>query len=131
MGPAHVCNLVDEAIRTALSKRTVAHLTIPKDIQEWDSSDGSRSKANIAGHSADLPPATVPLPPQGQLQAAADLLGAGKRVVILAGRGCLGARAELLELAEQVAGPIVKPLLGKAVVPRSEERRVGKGCRAT
>src|ERR671921_1970787 len=35
MGPAHVCNVVDEAVKTAVAKRTVAHITIPKDIQEW------------------------------------------------------------------------------------------------
>src|SRR5438128_8602789 len=83
MGPAHVCNVVDEAIRTALSRQTVAHVNIPKDIQEWDSIDLPRSKANIPGHSADLSAAAVPLPPQGQLQAAADLLNAGKEVAIL------------------------------------------------
>jgi pyruvate dehydrogenase (quinone) len=37
-------------------------------------------------------------------------------VAILAGRGALGASDELVQLAERVAGPIVKPLLGKAVV---------------
>src|SRR5262249_12407680 len=42
---------------------------------------------------------------------------AGKKVAILAGRGCLHARDEVLELAEKVGGPISKPLLGKAVVP--------------
>src|ERR671935_2565634 len=46
MGPAHVNNVVDEAIKTALSRRTVAHITIPKDIQDWEM-DGERSKANI------------------------------------------------------------------------------------
>src|SRR3954451_21843976 len=51
MGPAHVHNAIDEAIKTALSRRTVAHVTIPKDIQDW-SGNGQRSKANIAGHSA-------------------------------------------------------------------------------
>src|SRR5574338_1455594 len=50
MGPAHVHNVVDEAIKTAISKRTVAHITIPKDIQEW-SADDQRSKANIPRHS--------------------------------------------------------------------------------
>ncbi len=38
-------------------------------------------------------------------------------MAILAGRGCLPARAEVLDLAERVAGPIIKPMLGKAVVP--------------
>src|SRR5258708_5829993 len=38
MGPAHVNNVVDEAIKTALARRAVAHITIPKDIQEWPES---------------------------------------------------------------------------------------------
>ena len=34
MGPAHVHNVLDEAIKTALSRRSVAHVNIPKDVQE-------------------------------------------------------------------------------------------------
>ncbi len=30
MGPSHVVNVVDEAIRTSLARRTVSHITIPK-----------------------------------------------------------------------------------------------------
>jgi len=37
-GPDHVVSVVDEAIKTALSHRTVAHITIPKDVQEWNPS---------------------------------------------------------------------------------------------
>jgi pyruvate dehydrogenase (quinone) len=117
MGHHHVHNVLDEAIRTALAHRTVTHVTIPKDIQDWDGSDVARSSANIADHSADLSPVSAPLPPPEQLQAAADILNAGKQVAILAGRGCLGARNEIQEMAERIAGPIIKPLLGKAVVP--------------
>src|SRR5438093_8810945 len=116
-GPAHVHNVVDEAIKTALACRTVAHINIPKDVQDWDASDAPRSKANIKGHSADVYAAPSPLPPQEELEKAADLINAGKKVAILAGRGCLGARDEVLELADKVAGPIIKPLLGKGVVP--------------
>ena len=117
MGPAHVVNVIDEAVKTALGRRTVAHVTIPKDVQDWTSKDASRSDANVDGHSGDRFVAERSVPPQVLLQQAADLINAGSRVVILAGRGCLGARAEVLDLAECVAGPIVKPLLGKAVVP--------------
>ena len=39
MGPAHVNNVVDEAIKTALARRGVSHITIPKDIQEMTASD--------------------------------------------------------------------------------------------
>src|SRR3954452_2422560 len=88
MGPAHVHNVLDEAIKTALSRRTVAHVTIPKDVQEW-SSDGERSKANIAGHSADIYAPLSPMPSEKELRQAAEILNAGSKVVLLAGRGCL------------------------------------------
>lgn len=117
MGPAHVINVVDEAVKTSLTRRGVSHLTIPKDIQEWKMSDEHRSKANVKKHSADLFARPFPLPPSSALHQAADLIDRGQRVVILAGRGCLNARTEVLQLAERAAAPIVKPLLGKAVVP--------------
>jgi pyruvate dehydrogenase (quinone) len=117
MGPAQVVNVVDEAIKTALGRRTVAHITIPKDIQSWPDSDSKRSSANIPQHSADLFAAAHPLPPHPLLQQAADMINAGSKVAILAGQGALGCRDELIQLAEKVAGPIIKPLLGKAVVP--------------
>ncbi|ALA59619.1 thiamine pyrophosphate-dependent enzyme [Nitrospira moscoviensis] len=116
MGPDHVCNVVDEAVKTAISKRTVAHITIPKDIQDW-SGDGARSKANIAKHSGDLYTDPLPLPPPALLEQAAQIINQGSKVAILAGRGCLTARNEVLELAEKLGAPIIKPLLGKAVVP--------------
>jgi pyruvate dehydrogenase (quinone) len=59
----------------------------------------------------------LPLPPNALLQRAAELINAGSKVAILAGRGCLTARDEILQLAEKVGAPIIKPLLGKAVVP--------------
>jgi len=116
MGPDHVCNVVDEAVKTAVSKRTVAHITIPKDIQEW-TSNGMRSKANIASHSGAIYTDPLPLPPSTHLDQAANLINEGSKVAILAGRGCLSARQEVLALAEKVGAPIIKPLLGKAVVP--------------
>jgi pyruvate dehydrogenase (quinone) len=117
MGPAHVHNVVDEAVKTALARRTVAHITIPKDIQELTTSAEHRSGGNVPKHSADLFAAAHPVPPQEALQRAADLINDGSKVAILAGRGCLRAREEVLALAERVGGPIIKPLLGKAVVP--------------
>jgi pyruvate dehydrogenase (quinone) len=117
MGPAHLNNVVDEAIKTALSRRGVAHITIPKDIQEMKGPDGDRSKANPKHHSSDSFSGIYPTPPQAALREAADLLNRGERVVIFAGRGCLGAKSEVMALAEKVGAPIVKALLGKAVTP--------------
>src|ERR671926_727678 len=69
-GPAHVENAVDEAIKTALAYHTVTHITIPKDIQDWTSSQGERSSANIPKHSSHTYSAVYPMPPDESLQAA-------------------------------------------------------------
>ena len=47
---------------------------------------------------------------------AVDILNAGKKIVILAGRGALGAGDALTAVAERLAAPIIKPLLGKGAV---------------
>src|SRR5581483_7900791 len=114
MGPAHVENVVDEAIRTALAYHGVAHITIPKDIQEWKSSDEQRSKMNIKRHSADLLAVRYPIPPEEEFERAARLISEGSKIAILVGRGALGARQQVLALAEKLKAPVIKALLGKA-----------------
>jgi thiamine pyrophosphate-dependent acetolactate synthase large subunit-like protein len=44
-------------------------------------------------------------------------LNAGKKIVILAGRGALHAGDELEQIAQKLGAPIVKAFLGKAAVP--------------
>ena len=123
-GPDHVVNVVDEAIKTALSYRTVAHITIPKDVQDWNS-ESKRSPANVPAHSTDLFAAALPVPSQELLTQAAAVINDGSKVAILAGRGCLDAGAEILQMAQTVAGPIIKALLGKAVVPDRDPYTTG------
>lgn len=117
MGPAHVVNVVDEAIKTSLAWRKVSHITIPKDIQDMPVDKEERSSANPAHHSSEYLVSTHTAPPERMLKQAADIINDGKRVAMLVGRGCLGARKEVLELAELAGAPVIKALLGKAVVP--------------
>ena len=117
MGPAHVHNVVDEAIRSALGHRTVSHITIPKDIQEWKSSDAQRSNMNVKQHSGDNYVAAHPHPPQKLLERAAEIINKSSKTAILAGRGALGCRQEVTELADTIGAPVIKALLGKAVIP--------------
>ena len=117
MGPDHVVNILDQAIRTALGQRTVAHVCFPKDYQEWETGDDHRSSGNVPDHTSTPTVSLDVAPTTAQLQRAADVLNAGKKVAILAGRGCLGARAEVTQLAELLGAPIAKALLGKGVVP--------------
>ncbi len=117
MGPMHVTSVVDEAVKAALRDSGVAHVTIPKDIQDWTYNEDLKSTGDIARHSGRVFAPLRSFPAPEQLQAAAELLNGGKKVAILAGRGCLDSRQEIEELAEKLAAPIVKPLLGKGVVP--------------
>src|SRR5262245_31176642 len=117
LGAGHVCALVDAGCRAALSMRGVAHLTCPVDLQEQAVRDDEPSKKKIEGHTSDVWTPPIVIPCGADAQRAVDLLNAGTRTVILAGRGALGAGVELEQLAELMAAPIVKPLLGKAVVP--------------
>lgn len=117
MGPAHVRNVTDLACRTALSYRGVAHINFPVDTQSMPVDQDQPSKRNIPNHTSDYFARGIPLPAEADLRRAADVLNAGKKIAILAGRGALHAGAELEQLAELLAAPIIKPLLGKAAVP--------------
>src|SRR6202034_4762252 len=59
------------------------------------------------------------------LQAAAGVLSAAERPVMLVGAGALHARAEVLEVAERLGSPIIKTLPGKAVVPDDHPLTIG------
>jgi pyruvate dehydrogenase (quinone) len=117
MGPAHVENVTDLACRTALAYRGVAHITVPVDVQEMPVSRRSRSKRNVPAHTSDVMATSARLPADDDLRRAADVLNAGRRVAILAGRGALHATDMLEAVAETLGAPIVKALLGKAAVP--------------
>ena len=116
MSGPHMEPAADLAIRSAIMKRGVAHLTIPIDIQLQDAGKG-RSDRNVAHHTNSARAISGNTPSQNELKLAADLINHGKRIVIMAGSGALDASAEVLQLAELMGAPIVKPLLGKAVVP--------------
>ncbi|HJT01496.1 MAG TPA: thiamine pyrophosphate-dependent enzyme [Terriglobales bacterium] len=117
MGPTHVQNIMDLACRTALAYRGVAHVTIPVDFQEEKVHDAQRSKRNLANFTNSVRTRSYELPADSELHRAADILNGGKKVAILAGRGALGAGELLEQIAELLAAPIAKPLLGKSVVP--------------
>jgi pyruvate dehydrogenase (quinone)/pyruvate oxidase len=117
MGAAHTQNITALACRTALARRGVAHITIPVDIQDQSLKDDTRSARNIPNHVSDNLSFSARVPRSQDIQAAAALLNAGKKVAILAGRGALDAGPQLEQVAETLGAPIVKSLLGKSCVP--------------
>ena len=117
MSATHMEPAADLAVRTAVMKRGVAHLTIPIDIQMQDVKKAERSERNVAHHTPTNYAISGNLPGANELKLAADLINHGKRIVIMAGQGALHAADELVQLAELMAAPIIKPLLGKGVIP--------------
>ena len=59
----------------------------------------------------------IETPDEETLNQAADILNRYNKIVILTGRGALGARKEVLELSDKLSAPVAKALLGKALIP--------------
>jgi pyruvate dehydrogenase (quinone)/pyruvate oxidase len=117
MGPTHVQNVVELACRTALAYRGVAHVTVPVDMQSQTVKSAPRSERNRPDHVSDVMARSAQMASDDQIARAASILNSGKKTAILAGRGALDARDEVLATAERLAAPIIKPLLGKGVIP--------------
>src|ERR687887_1396166 len=62
MGPAHVLNVVDYTVRTALTQRGPAHVAFPIDYQSAAADSGPRFQRNVPGHTSATyrPPVRVP-----------------------------------------------------------------------
>ena len=125
MGPEHVESVTHLACRTALAYRGVSHITMPVDVQDAPVKNKG-SKRNIPGHSSDVWSRSAQLPDEADLGLAAELLNTSRKPVILAGRGALHAGDELERVAETLAAPIVKALLGKAAVPDTSPYTTGQ-----
>ena len=116
INPDQVEMLVNEACRHTLNNRGVAHITFPVDYQEKEPS-GKGSMHKVEGSTTSRWSPHVTVPPEDELKLAALILNEAKKPVILVGQGALGAADEVIEIAEKLGSPVVKALLGKAVVP--------------
>ncbi|MGA9150677.1 MAG: thiamine pyrophosphate-binding protein [Candidatus Nitrosopolaris sp.] len=115
---------VDLACRTALAHKGVSHITIPIDIQEMKLKGSKYSRHKVAEHTSDVS-VPITLPDSKLLEKAANILNSREKVVILAGQGALAAGDELVAVAEKLGSPIIKALLGKAVIPDDSPLSLG------
>ncbi|MFD7710639.1 thiamine pyrophosphate-requiring protein [Streptomyces sp. NPDC059785] len=115
MVPEQLPNLIDRAIRTAYSQRTVTAVILPADVQELDYSPPK--------HAFKMVPSSLgigryaPVPDDEDLKRAAEVLNAGDKVAVLVGQGARSARAEVEQLADLLGAGVAKALLGKDVLP--------------
>jgi pyruvate dehydrogenase (quinone)/pyruvate oxidase len=125
--PVQLPTLVDLAIRHALTRRGVAHLTIPTDIQvaDADANPWSAPAPAVIQPTAPIYLRAPGVPRDEELREAAEVLNAGTKVTMLVGAGALQARDEVLATAERLGSPVIKTLSGKAVIPDDHPLSLG------
>ncbi len=112
--PEQLPNVLDRAIRVALTERAPTAIIIPADVQELPYSAPTHAFKMVPSSIGVDWPTTVP--DDAAIRRAAEVLNAGSKVAILAGSGARGARAELEQVAELLGAGVAKPLLGKDVL---------------
>ncbi|MBV8999558.1 MAG: thiamine pyrophosphate-requiring protein, partial [Solirubrobacterales bacterium] len=117
MGEAHVVNVVDMAVRSAVGGRGPAAIAFPIDIQSGEAVTGDRSIKNVEGHNAVAALDGRRVPPRERLEQAARVLAGASKPLIFIGAGARGAGDEVERMAEMLRAPIVKAMLGKDAVP--------------
>jgi pyruvate dehydrogenase (quinone) len=113
--PTQVRHLIDRAVRIASTKRTVACVILPNDLQGLSYEDPPLVHGTTHTGVGYAGPAL--LPTDSLLREAASVLNAGSKVAILVGAGALSATDEVIAVAEKLQAGVAKALLGKAVVP--------------
>jgi thiamine pyrophosphate-dependent acetolactate synthase large subunit-like protein len=98
--PEEAPRVIQRAIRIALAQEAVCRIELPADIAGLPAA-GGKYTANIPCSDAVL------VPGEGSLKAAVAVLDGCRKITILAGAGCRGARQEVLRLAEKLKAPVV------------------------
>ena len=108
------------AIKTALLKRDVAHLTFPDDVQVMKASEWAKPKGpegRITGMDIS--------PPDDALAKASDLLSKSSRPVIIVGHGARFNMDEIIAFAEKMNAPVLTTFKGKGLI--SDKHPLGCG----
>jgi pyruvate dehydrogenase (quinone) len=112
--PEQLPNVLDRAVRVALTERAPTAIIIPADVQELEYSAPTHAFKMVPSSIGLDWPTTVPA--DDAISRAAGVLNAGSKVAILAGSGARAARTELQQVADLLGAGVAKPLLGKDVL---------------
>jgi thiamine pyrophosphate-dependent acetolactate synthase large subunit-like protein/nitrite reductase/ring-hydroxylating ferredoxin subunit len=110
--------LMTLACKTAIVERDVAHLIFPDDVQTIP------SDAPASGPTGRISGAAVS-PAEEDVAAAAEMINAAKRAIIVMGHGAVEAREAVIELAERLGAPVVTTFKGKGLIPDTHPNAAG------
>jgi len=112
--PEQLPNVLDRAIRVAMTQRAPTALIIPADVQELEYSPPTHEFKMVPSSLGIEWPSVAP--DDAAIKRAAGVLNDGKKVAMLVGSGAAGARDELVEVADLLGAGAAKALLGKDVL---------------
>ncbi|MBF7141239.1 MULTISPECIES: ubiquinone-dependent pyruvate dehydrogenase [Pseudomonas] len=115
--PEQLPQILERAMRVAISRRGVAVVVIPGDVAL------APLDAPVAKWLA--PKAPVVVPALDQLGELVEFLNTGERITLLCGAGCAGAHDEVVALAKLLKAPIVHALRGKEYLEYDNPYDVG------
>ncbi|MEM7026224.1 MAG: thiamine pyrophosphate-binding protein, partial [Pseudomonadota bacterium] len=110
--------LASLACKTAIVEQNVAHLIFPDDVQTQHSDQKAGAPEGRLG-------ATAIRPVQSDVDAAAKLISASKRPIIVVGHGAFDVRKDVTALAEHLGAPVLTTFKAKGLVPDSHPNAAG------
>ncbi|MEM3852308.1 MAG: thiamine pyrophosphate-binding protein [Methanomassiliicoccales archaeon] len=111
-------SVIEAACRNAVARRGVAHLSFPLDIPRME----IPKKVIESSFSYT---STICIPPENDLERAAEVLNASSRCMILAGGGARACTQELNDISEKLASPVSVTLPGKGALPDDHKNCLG------
>ena len=123
LAPPQAARIGALACRAALHAGGVAHISFPVELQGLPAPPAEPIGPGLPAQTYRQE--AVGMPSDTDLERAAAILNAGEKVAILAGAGALGAGDLVEDLADRLAAPVIKALLGKSVLPDSSPYSVG------
>ena len=114
--PLAARHAVDRAVRTALARKSVTAIVVPKDVQEMKAVEEPPHKHDMLHSSVGYSAPRV-IPTEADLDRIAEVLDAGSRVARVIGHGASEATDAIVAIADALGAGCAKALLGKAVVP--------------
>ncbi len=114
MVPEQLPNLIDRAIRVAVSESAPTCIIIPSDVFDLEYVAPGHAFKQVPS-SVGMSASTVTAE-QSAVRHAADILNAGEKVALLVGQGARGCVEELTQIADLLGAGAAKALLGKDVL---------------
>ena len=113
--PQQLPNLIDRAIKIALSQHAPTCIIFPSDVLEMEYEAPAHAFKQVPS-SLGFSPA-LERPDDEAVRQAAEILNEGEKVALLLGQGARGCVEELTEIADLLGAGAAKALLGKDVLP--------------